>query len=44
MICAMLLGNHDSIQVLEELLLDLDDLYIKIEALEESLKKDKTQA
>nr|WP_290640128.1 hypothetical protein [Labilibaculum sp.] len=40
----MLLGNHDSVQILEELLLDLDVLYIKIEVLEESLKKDKTQA
>jgi len=30
----MLLGNYDSIHILEELLMDLDELYIKIEALE----------
>lgn len=39
MICAMLLENHDSIHILEELLLDLDELYIHIEGLDELLKK-----
>ncbi len=39
MICAMFLENQDSIPILEELLLDLDAFYIKIEEIQQVFEK-----